>query len=530
MNMLPKNPVDPGYWRALLIFSYYRLFLAAILFTVFYFNLPPDFLGSFNPTAYATVSQIYLLAGLVLTVLTHKRWNHFAALTTFQLLFDIAVIMLLIHASGGVQSGLGPLMVVVVIVGGTLIPGRIAVFVAAIATLAVLFEAGYHSHLAGEGITRYSQAGMLGATFFATTLLAQLLSKKMQRTQLIADQRTRDVRKLAILNQHIISRMQSGVLVVDAQGRIRLFNQSAGQLLGIGQAQLFVSLAEVVPVLAKQLSDWHNYQTQEFEPFQAKPELPELLARAIRLDSGESLIYLDNTSAIAQQAQQLKLASLGRLSASIAHEIRNPLSAISHAGELLNELDSKTLQTQKLTAIIQRHSTRVNSIIESVLHMSRRKSVEPTVVVLVPWLEKRLADFSEINRIPREQTRLVTDAPLARVWIDETQLQQVVDNLLENALYYARDNDEGAMIGIKVAADINEVRLDISDNGPGVSAEAAEHLFEPFYSQRAGGTGLGLYLARELCQANGARLTYLGNEGGCCFRISLPLHAREYIE
>ncbi|WP_430009240.1 sensor histidine kinase [Methylophaga lonarensis] len=527
--MVSQNTVDPTSWRALLIFSYYRLFLAATLFAVFYFNLPPDFLGSLDPAAYATVSQIYLLAGLALTALTHLRWNNFVSLTTLQLLFDIVFLTLLIHASGGLQSGLGSLMVVVVIAGGTLIPGRLAVFTAAIATLAVLFEASY-TQIAGEGVTRYSQAGMLGATFFATTLLAQVLSKKMQRTQLIAEERARDVSKLAMLNQHIISRMQTGVLVVDAQGRISMFNQSAGQLLGIGQSQLFNALADAVPALAIQFSQWLNHQPQAFEPFQARPELPEVLARATRLDSGESLIYLDNTSAMAQQAQQLKLASLGRLSASIAHEIRNPLGAISHAGELLNELDAENPQTQKLTAIIQRHSARVNSIIETILQMSRRKSVEPSVVVLLPWLEKLVAEFSEINRLSNEQIQLETEVPLARVWIDEAQLQQVIYNLLENALHYARRNEAGPMIAIKVAADDDEVTLDISDNGPGVSAEAAEHLFEPFYSQRTGGTGLGLYLAKELCQANGARLTYLGEEGTCCFRISFPMHAREYIE
>ena len=239
-------------------------------------------------------------------------------------------------------------------------------------------------------------------------------------------------------------------------------------------------------------------------------------------------MFIENTTALAQQAQQLKLASLGRLTASIAHEIRNPLSAISHAGELLAESLSHDASVSKLTGIIQRHSVRMNSIIETILEMSRRKNVEPTVVVLSPWLEKLVEEYCEIKHIPARQIALISSVPLARICTDEEQLHQVMWNLIDNAWHYA-DKEQEQPVEIRITLQADDINIDVIDNGAGVSPQAMQHLFEPFHSERSGGTGLGLYLARELCQANGARLNYL-HEFGSCFRISYPMQRQEFIQ
>ena len=515
-------------WRELIIFSAYRLFLTGVLFFVFYFELPPDFLGKANPVLYGNVSLLYLLSASIFVVTSSKKLGQFNTHTRIQLVLDIVFLTLIIHASGGLSTGLGTLLVVVVVAGGALIPGRLSVFIAAVATLSVLLEVSY-SQIVGDGITKYSHAGMLGATFFATALLAQILSHKMKTTLLLAEQRGRDVTKLAVLNQHIISGMQTGIIVVDSIGLISLINQSARNMLDIEVSAQKPSLKHLAPVLALQLKKWQSHVVTEFESIQSRPDLPELLPRFTTLESGEVLIYIDNASSLAQQAQQLKLASLGRLTASIAHEIRNPLGAISHAGELLAEAHEGNNTSKKLTDIIQRHSVRVNGIIETILDMSRRKTVEQTVILLALWLEQLINDFCEINHINKEEIKLKIDAPLARVYMDEEQLHQVFCNLLENAWHFSNPGLEKTRVTLTLSSHNNNVIIDINDNGVGISEEVSKHLFEPFHSERQGGTGLGLYLAREMCQANGAQLMNLENKGGACFRVSFPIERQEIL-
>lgn len=526
-SSISRSEQDEASWRALTVFSGYRLFLAAILFFAFYLKLTPDFLGHKYPLLHHYASLAYLMVAVLLMIFSSRRWGVFISQSSMQLIIDVVALAMIIHAAGGLQSGLGALLVVVVVAGGALIPGRLAIFVAAIATLSVLLEAVY-AELTGAGQSHFAQAGMLGAIFFITALLAQLLSRTMQRSQLLAEQQAHDLNKLANLNQHIISRMQVAVLVLDEQGRVSLCNQSASQLMGISPAPPDFLLKQSVPQLAEQIWRWKQHLPDAFEPFQARSDLPELVARATQLDSGEVLIFIENTTAMAQQAQQLKLASLGRLTASIAHEIRNPLSVISHAGELLAESLEHDKSVSKLTGIIQRHSARMNSIIDTILQMSRRNHVEPTMLLLTTWLEKLVEEYCEMQHISPRQIKVHSTALLARIDTDEEQLHQVIWNLLNNAWHFANKHVDYP-VQIRLTRQAEEVHIDVIDSGPGVGPQARQHLFEPFYSERNEGTGLGLYLARELCQANGARLNYLP-EFGSCFRISYPLRKQELIQ
>jgi len=488
----------------------------------FYLKLPPSFLGEANPVLYATVSLLYLFVAVVWLVLSFNKRGNFNTLTQIQLISDIIFITLLVHYSGGLQTGLGTLLVVVVVTGGALTPGRISLFIAAMATISVLLEVSF-SQFTGDDVTKYSHAGMLGATFFVTALLAQTLSKKMKLSQVLVEQHAQNAAKSAALNEHIISSMQTGVLVVDEYGVVRLINQSAMTLLGLNQHFTGRSLADIVPVLSRQLIMWRNHNKAAFETVQIRPDLPEIHARAIVLKNGETVIYLDNTSALAQQAQQLKLASLGRLTASIAHEIRNPLGAISHASELLAETHHDHKVSTKLTDIIQRHSARVNGIIETILDMSRRKVVKPTDVPLAPWLKNFITEFCEVKHVDQQNIRLIISSSLTSVSMDAEQLHQVMWNLMENAWHYSdKSSPIVGCVQVYLYQQYNEVMIDVKDNGKGVSDKMQQYLFEPFHSDRTGGTGLGLYLARELCQANGARLNYLPDQPDRCFRISFP--------
>jgi two-component system sensor histidine kinase PilS (NtrC family) len=525
-----KTPNLPSSWRELTLYSGYRIFLSLVLFYVFYNKLPPEFLGSLSPTIYSISSQFYLLTSLVLFLFSYRRWGDFQSQLLIHLLIDILVLTIIIHVSGGLKTGLGSLLVVVVVAGATLIPGRTALFISAVAAIAVLFEAGY-SQIVGDGVTRYSHAGMLGATFFVTALLAQTLSQKILESQKLAQEREEDIKRLALLNEHIISQMQTGIMVIEQTGIVRLSNQSARQLLGVKKYDNLNSLTDWSHTLSNQVRAWQRNEVNPFQPFQQRNDLPLILVSANKLESGEVVLYMENTSAISQQVQQLKLALLGRLTASIAHEIRNPLGAISHAGELLAEVNSDDATTLKLTNIISRHSARMNGIIDTILQMSRRKNVEPTVVVLANWLELFLDELHEYKRLEPDTIKLQVLSPLATVFIDKEQLHQVVYNLVDNALNYSVADSTQPRVKIRLSTNKNQhVIIDVMDNGPGVSNKALKHLFEPFNSERQGGTGLGLYLARELCQANGAWLNYLYDDEVSCFRITIPIRQPENLQ
>ena len=520
---------DPATWRALTVFASYRLFLATVLFLVFYLRLPPEFLGEADPRLYSFVSLAYFLSAFVLLILTLRHWREVQTQIRLQAVIDIIALIVIIHASGGLHTGLGSLMLVVVVAGGALMPGRLAAFIAALATLAVLLEVSY-SQIAGDGVTKYSQAGILGATFFVTAWLAQWLSKKLQTSQVLAEERARDVENLAVLNQHIISQMHTGVLALDSQGNVTMLNASARQLLGIPDNNSGFNLRENVPELGEQVWLWQQHSPNAFLPFQARADLPEVQSSATQLDSGEILIYIENTSALAQQAQQLKLASLGRLTASIAHEIRNPLGAISHAGELLAEQYAADHMMTKLTSIILKHTQRVNNIIETILQMSRRKTAEPSMLVLNVWLSKFIREFSDIKQADEEDISLEISTSDIHIAMDPEQLHQVIWNLMDNAWFHANQKTKPC-IKVIVEQQNKQVCLDIVDNGPGVPEDVQTHLFEPFHSARQGGTGLGLYLARELCQANGARLNYIHDElNKGFFRISFPSEWQEIVK
>ena len=318
--------------------------------------------------------------------------------------------------------------------------------------------------------------------------------------------------------------MRTGVLLVDGNGEIRLANEAAMVQLGSsGEGRR--NLVTAAPELARHLQRWQHDTTSEPAPLQLSPELPEILPRFTRLLAGSDqvLVFLDDASLASRRAESLTLATLGRFSASLAHEIRNPLAAISYATQLLEESRDIPEADRRLLEIIYQQTHRMNGIVENVLGLARREAARPEHTDLAEFVRNFVADYQESH--PLDNDRLEAHVPRAPVtaMVDRRQLQQVVTVLVHNALVYGRLPGEPARIGVHARLDdAGTPLLDVTDRGPGIPERVAAQLFRPFFTTSGHGTGLGLYIARELCLANQASLDYVPvPAGGACFRIRL---------
>lgn len=523
----PQGYRDSLTWKPLRFLTFYRLVLAGFLVTVFFITRDTP-LGDENPYLFAATGVTYILFALMAGFAARLRWPSYRWQTLIQVLVDIIAITLLMHASGGLGSGLGILLVVAVAAGSLLVPGRLAFLFAAIATLAVLTQYGL-AFLESGGTPRggITQSGLLGAAFFATAAMARMLALRLRESEELAEQRGVDLANLQELNERIVQRLQSGIVVVDPEGLIRLMNRTAWMQLGMPPEEPGRSIAEVFPQLHEQLRIWCDQP--DWTPPILRPEGSEtgLIPKFTRLgtESGMgAIISLEDSTALAQQAQQMKLASLGRLTASIAHEIRNPLGAISHAAQLLAESDTLDEGDRRLTQIIRNHTQRVNTIIENVLQLSRRRQSTPQRMELKHWLEQFLAEFSATLHTETGQIQCHCEEEVLAE-MDPSHLHQILWNLLQNALEHGGRSEGPARVELSAGyqEDSGKPYIEVIDNGPGISPEAREHIFEPFFTTAQQGTGLGLYIARELCESNQARLRYHGvPAGGSCFRIELP--------
>lgn len=516
-------------WYMLRQYFGYRLLLATLLLALFFSGTGPLFLGAFNPALFVATGICYLGLAAAAGLLLYLRTPDVQQQAYLLLGIDIVAIPLLMHASGGVTTGLGMLLLISVAFGSSVLRGRTALAFAALATFAILGEQIYNQTYKVFVATAYTQAGLLGASFFAMAILADALSRRLRESEQLASQRGLDLANLEKLNEYVIQHMQTGVVVVDNSRRIRLMNEAAWYLLGMPGATSGQLLARLSPELSAQLSAWEQ-KRDEPPTFRHADGNRELQAGFTRLGEGQqagTLVFLDDTAVVSQRAQQLKLASLGRLTASIAHEIRNPLGAISHAGQLLEESDSLPSADQRLIEIIRNNSVRVNEIVENVLQLSRRQSAHPKEIHLLPWLEEFADEFQHYHALSPENLLVVIQPDDTVVRADPGQLRQVLTNLCNNALsHFDRDRTELRLqLRGGTSPDVGSAFLEIRDNGPGIGSEVTRQIFEPFFTTRASGSGLGLYIAKELCEANRLMLEHISPPaGGCCFRISFPKH------
>ncbi|MGI9245463.1 MAG: sensor histidine kinase [Steroidobacteraceae bacterium] len=532
--MVPSRgrPIDPDLpWRVLSLLNIFRLLVPMLLLLVFFFDAAPQTLGRHQPGLFLAATVGWFFAALVFVQTIGRKRPDLQWQALLHLSVDACAMAMLLHASGGVTSGLATLLVLPTGATATILPRRYALLGTSIVVLALLVQS-LLSSLQGDHVSAdFLVTGLTGASLFAITLLALPVAHRLRESEALARQREIDLANLNELNEFIVQNLRESILVVDETNRVRLINEMAARLLRGAPVLSGTSLALVAPRLARMLDDWRMQPSDRRGPPGAllgadgTTQIEPHFIALSRAGTGPVLVFLEDTSIVAERAQQQKLAALGRLSASIAHEIRNPLGAMSHAGQLLKESPGLNAEDRHLTEIIEKNGARLSQIIENVLQLSRRDTTRQERIALVPWLDGFLREYGETTQAsPGRFSQLVApEAATIEVSFDPSHLHQMLWNLCDNAVRHGVSDGSSSTVEVRIGRVAVSGRpcLEVADRGIGVDPSQAERIFEPFFTTGRGGTGLGLFISRELCQTNGALLVYEPRPGGgSIFRVT----------
>ncbi len=518
-TMSERTAQYPGQiYNVSVVYNIYRIVLPLVLL-VSSFGPSSTLLGVLDPTLFIQVCTGYAIFGVAITffIPISTRTLKSSHILTASLIIDILAITLLTYSSGGMISGLGLLLLVTIASGSILIRGRISTFLAAVAALSLIYSELYLALSLDASANQFVQAGILGAILFATSLYIQALTNRIYRAAVLADKQASDIIDLEKLNNEIIQRMRTGVVVVNTERQIVSMNSAARSILLpilVVDAEEQEHLYKLPAELSEQLELWKINSKRQPQPIIIPNSTRQVQLNFAFLNpepESDVLIFLEDNRQIVQRVRQMKLASLGRLTASIAHEVRNPLGAISHASQLLRESVTVTDDDKRMIEIILDHCNRVNLIIEDVLDASRHDNTTADVIDLDQWLPKFIDNYRSTHELCDEiHIDIVT--PQVKVKVIKAQLEQVLNNLFDNGLRYSFKTTGLATLLVQAGIEKKEgdqlPYLHIIDEGPGIDEEDESRLFEPFHTTESSGTGLGLYISKELCEANQSQLVY----------------------
>lgn len=523
---------SPEAWYRLRLFNYFRISLALFFITIYIngwlLELIPT--GYSHPALFITTAVIYLTVSLFFITGIFRRKPGLDTQIIVHTIADIACITLLMHATGGVRSGLGMLLIISISMTSLFLHKRVTILFAAISALAIIGEQIYSQIVYANYSPAFTQAGLLGILIFISAFLATYTTKRLKESEKIAEQASHELETIVQMNEHIIKSMRTGIIVIKNDGRILMANNAALELLGNININTRTNIKDVSQNLYQRFIDWNNHAIQNHQPIQQTQGLPDIQPGFSHVDKsnnvneklqGRTLIFLEDATQLAQRFQQVKLASLGRLTASIAHEIRNPLAAINHAGQLLGET-SEDAADKKLTTIINTQVIRLNGIVENVLQLSRQQRGTPEAIDLYQWLVQFREEFISTHKLLVSQIQIKITPEKFDVSFDSSQLHQVMWNLCSNAINHSNRELGNIIININGEIDDNtrQPYIDIIDNGPGINEETQTHIFEPFFTTSTKGTGLGLYITKEVIESNRAKIRHIPQPaGGTCFRI-----------
>ncbi|WP_456412559.1 sensor histidine kinase [Thiolapillus sp.] len=511
--------------RLMRLYFTYRVMLSIGLLVFSMTDTGPSFLGSTAPDLHIITILAYLVLAIASLALSFFDLDSMQMEYAFAMLIDSIVISILLYTSGGTQSGLGILLGISIAFGAQGMPTRIAMASAAIATAAIFVGAYLESIVHGRPFGNFTLLIMLGSSYFALAFLSHELAARTQLSEKLVKQQGKDIANLTELNDQVIHHMQTGVVVLDNRGHIRMLNDAAWQFLGRPISTVGYSLNQISSDLAQSLANWEKQPRSQQRHLHTHTEGNDLLVKFQHLGENEktgTLIFLDDASRAAEAAQQLKLASLGKLVASIAHEIRNPLGAIGHANQLLQESEHLQGTDRRMTEIINRNTSRLNQVIENILSLSRQRAVKPERIRLDIWLGKLCKELGNSHQLQPHQMISYVSPQDTTLTFDPQQVFQIISALVENAVKHQSQKGEDLIISLTGGMDagIREGYIAVIDNGIAIPSDVVDKVFDPFFTTSNQGTGLGLYIVKELCDANNIRISYLPvSSGGNCFRL-----------
>ena len=523
----PPRLNSPGYfashWRSLDYFNLYRLTLALALVMVGLVLGESSSLTSNSGDSFSRIAFAYLVCASLLVLGIRARWPNFQVQLTAHIVCDIIFVILLMSASTRFSGALGLLLVISIASGGLVGSGRLTLLYAALASIAVLLQHSFSLLKNTGGLDSYFQIGLLCMGYFATGMLAHTLTRRALASETLAATQAEELERLNRINALAIENSPDGILAVNGDNTVRHANPRAQSLLGHAAPQARAAfipgrtpLHDFAPILFDELQRCRQQQPSSDTPLITANA--RIRVRCIPLGGADDsvVLILEDLTQAEQTAQRLKLAALGRLTANIAHEIRNPLSAISHAAQLLHEEVSDPAQA-RLTDLIEKNARRLDRLVQDVLSLNRRDRVQPETIS-PQALAQLIEDLRETEEIPSVAV-IVEMQAASSFCFDPEHLRQIVWNLMKNAWRHSRQQTASLHLTLQMSE--QQLQLDVRDDGEGVASEQQTKLFEPFFTTDSRGTGLGLFLARELSDANGATLTFVPNMPDTVFRLTL---------
>ena len=534
-------------WRSLKLYNIYRLLITLLLLITQGLIVTGDWQQTLNANLFvdlfSTLVSGYFIFSVIAAIFTWQENPNIHISVPIQIVTDIVFIVLLMHAQEGGQGSIGLLLIIAIASASLISDGRLALFYAALASIGMLLAQSYRVLFLTGAASSYTPAVLLSLGCFATAWLAYSLAKRTKESELLASQRGLDVQNMAQINALITHEMQDGVLVVDQDFQIKHYNVQAEKLLSLEnkywQGDL---LANISPEISQLLQNWLEETGLKIGIAAGNVASPsiiklstqsrELRLRFLPVADNQSLknhyqgavIFIEDWSQMQTQAHQVKLAALGRLTANIAHEIRNPLSAISHANQLLQEEDFDPA-IKRMLQIISDNVQRVDQIIKDVLELNRRDRTNQEPIVLENFTFDFYTQFCAVEKIPEACFKIRLIKAETMIWFDRRHLNQILWNLCKNGWRHCQKSENSLELSVSLTDKTKTMHIAIRDDGNGVPENIRNHLFEPFFTTEKSGTGLGLYIARELADANGAQLEFepvdSANGSGSIFSVHI---------
>jgi len=510
-------------WNSLKLYNGYRVLIALTLLLSNSKFEKEEMLQNVTSDFFSIIVAAYLIFGSITAVLTWFEKPSLDITLPFQILADIIFILFLMHAENSSYGGIGLLLVIAVAAASLISDGRLALFYSAIATIGILLEQFSGSIINNEPSDNYSSAVMLSIACFAIAWLAHSLARRMQQSEQLASQRGLDLQNLAQVNALITHKMKDGVLVVDRDLLIKHHNLQAEALLNLeNEIWEEKSLNEIAPEIAKLLLEWFSEKQDTNDSLTPNILKVNILSRELRISflpisesrNQGAVIFIEDWSHMQTQSHQVKLAALGRLTANIAHEIRNPLSSISHANQLMQEEDNVAPVNKRMLQIISDNVQRLDQIIKDVLELNRRDRTNQEVIHLESFITDFYNQFCAVENISANDFKLSIENVDTSILFDRRHLNQILWNLCKNGWRHSQQLENSLKLDVYTTNKSLIVNIEVIDDGEGISENISSHLFEPFFTTEKSGTGLGLYIGRELAEANGANLQYKPTNDG----------------